>query len=177
MNIEIQRKMKYREMIKKDDVIRLSVHWHVTLCRVHRKCAAEIQVFQSKMKSFLSKNSFYIIFIQMFLTKSNTRYIFKKMYFYFYLFFFPDINLVICNVILSMKYLLVDMELTWIHLLVPWVGWALIRGISRGVVSSARILRRIVSSGGRGWIGVHHFSGVFHTGIRRWRCIVLIRKT
>lgn len=71
MNIEIQRKMKYREMIKKDDVIRLSIHWYVTLCRVRRKRAAEIQVFQSKMKSFLSKNSFYIIFIQMFLTKSN----------------------------------------------------------------------------------------------------------
>lgn len=71
MNIEIQRKMKYREMIKKDDVIRLSVYWHVILCRVRRKRAAEIQVFQSKMKSFLSKNSFYIIFIQMFLTKSN----------------------------------------------------------------------------------------------------------
>lgn len=68
MNIEIQRKMKYREMIKKDDVIRLSIHWYVTLCRVRRKRAAEIQVFQSKMKSFLSKN---IIFIQMFLTKSN----------------------------------------------------------------------------------------------------------
>lgn len=80
--------MKYREMIKKDDVIRLSIHWYVTLCRVRRKRAAEIQVFQSKMKSFLSKNFFYIIFIQMFLTKSNTRYIFKKMYFYFYLFFF-----------------------------------------------------------------------------------------
>lgn len=91
MNIEIQRKMKYREMIKKDDVIRLSIHWYVTLCRVRRKRAAEIQVFQSKMKSFLSKNSFYIIFIQMFLTKSNTRYISKKMYYYFYLFFFPDI--------------------------------------------------------------------------------------
>lgn len=102
---------------------------------------------------------------------------FQKNVLLFLLIFFPDINLVICNVILSMKYLLVDMELTWIHLLVPWVGWALIRGISRGVVSSARILRRIVSSGGRGWIGVHHFSGVFHTGIRRWRCIVLIRKT
>lgn len=71
MNIEIQRKMKYREMIKKDDVIRLSIHWYVTLCRVRRKRAAEIQVFQSKMKSFLSKNFFYIIFIQMFLTKSN----------------------------------------------------------------------------------------------------------
>lgn len=169
MNIEIQRKMKYREMIKKDDVIRLSIHWYVTLCRVRRKRAAEIQVFQSKMKSFLSKNFFYIIFIQMFLTKSNVLL--------FLLIFFPDINLVIRNVSLSMKYLLVDMELTWIHLLVPWVGWALIRGISRGVVSSARILRRIVSSGGRGWIGVHHFSGVFHTGIRRWRCIVLIRKT
>lgn len=102
---------------------------------------------------------------------------FQKNVLLFLLIFFSDINLVICNVILSMKYLLVDMELTWIHLLVPWVGWALIRGISRGVVSSARILRRIVSSGGRGWIGVHHFSGVFHTGIRRWRCIVLIRKT
>lgn len=50
MNIEIQRKMKYREMIKKDDVIRLSIHWYVTLCRVRRKRAAEIQVFQSKMK-------------------------------------------------------------------------------------------------------------------------------
>lgn len=102
---------------------------------------------------------------------------FQKNVLLFLLIFFPDINLVIRNVSLSMKYLLVDMELTWIHLLVPWVGWALIRGISRGVVSSARILRRIVSSGGRGWIGVHHFSGVFHTGIRRWRCIVLIRKT
>lgn len=78
MNIEIQHKMQYREMIKKDGVIRLSVHWHVTFCRVRRKRAAEIQVFQSKMKSLLLKYFFYIIVIQMFLTKSNTQYISKK---------------------------------------------------------------------------------------------------
>lgn len=51
-----------------------------------------------------------------------------------------------------MKYLLVDIELTCVHLLVPRVWRALIRGISRGVVSSAGILHRIVSSGRRGWI-------------------------
>lgn len=53
-----------------------------------------------------------------------------------------------------MKYLLVHVKLTCndLHLLVRWVWRALIGGISRGVVSSAGILRRIVSSGGRGWI-------------------------
>lgn len=58
MNIEIQRKMKYREMIKKDDVIRLSVYWHVILCRVRRNTC-------SRNTSFSIKDE--IIFIKKFL--------------------------------------------------------------------------------------------------------------
>lgn len=81
MNIEIQRKMKYREMIKKDDVIRLSVYWHVILCRVRRNTC-------SRNTSFSIKDE--IIFIKKFLLynfHSDVPYKVKCTFIFTYFFF------------------------------------------------------------------------------------------